>query len=69
LGDREWVEPTFIETVAAWPDWECGLRLNAGTDAGMELPGEALHRMYDSFVDAMRERSRGLRGEDDGGTS
>jgi hypothetical protein len=69
LGDREWVEPTFIETVAAWPDWECGLRLNAGTDAGMELPGEALHRMYDSFVDAMRERNRRLRGEDDSGTS
>jgi hypothetical protein len=69
LGDREWVEPTFVETVTAWPDWACGLRLNVGTDAGMELPGEALHRMYDAFLDAMRERNRGLRGEEDGGTS
>ncbi|GIH14068.1 SseB family protein [Rugosimonospora africana] len=64
LGEREWVEPTFIETVAAWPDWRAGLRLNPGTDAGMELPGDALNRMYDAFVETMRERNPGLRDED-----
>lgn len=63
LGDREWVEPSFIEVVAAWPDWSCALRLNPGGDAGMELAGAALNHMYDAFVEAMRERNPGDRDE------
>ncbi|GAA5185194.1 hypothetical protein GCM10023322_28360 [Rugosimonospora acidiphila] len=56
LGDREWVEPSFVELVAAWPDWGYGLRLNPGTQAGVELPGEALRRIHETFADAARDR-------------
>ncbi|WP_432985996.1 SseB family protein [Dactylosporangium sp. CA-233914] len=58
VGDREWIAVPFTDIVVAWPEDAGALRLNPGGSNGMELPPEALARMYGLFLAAMREKNQ-----------